>query len=319
MMYRLENKCQQQVKKKLSNLILILLITIIILNVAVQLYHSNNHYDRVDIFIIDYFVGEEFNAGEVISHGIIVEDVIKSVDDDLNTNNYDITFRAGDTVEDEEAKYLKGLEEIIAYKRNNPEREVIINVSLVFYEYNQKHEQLIKEAIEEGITIVAAAGNDSLEKELYPAAFSEVIAVANARDSGKEDSSNYGEHIDISAPGNVEKIFSELYQKNFGNYDTNGTSYSAPRVAASLAKLLELEQGLEAEDALEIMFSNSNSISDELYEEKKLGSGLLNLNQAIKEVDIYYYVINKVENLSLFLMITLFFSVVYSLQLKLKT
>ena len=318
-MYRLENKCQQQVKKKLSNLILILLITIIILNVAVQLYHSNNHYDRVDIFIIDYFVGEEFNAGEVISHGIIVEDVIKSVDDDLNTNNYDITFRAGDTVEDEEAKYLKGLEEIIAYKRTNPEREVIINISLVFYEHNQKHEQLIKEAIEEGITIVAAAGNDSLEKELYPAAFSDVIAAANARASGKEDSSNYGEHIDISAPGNVEKIFSELYQKNFANYNTNGSSYSAPRVAASLAKLLELEQDLETEDALEIMFSNSNSISDELYEEKKLGSGLLNLNQAIKEVDIYYYVINKVENLSLFLMITLFFSVVYSLQLKLKT
>lgn len=49
---------------------------------------------------------------------------------------------------------------------------------------------------------MSAAGNDNTERPGYPAAYPEVIAVAATNASGEKASfSNYGDYIDVAAPG----------------------------------------------------------------------------------------------------------------------
>jgi len=57
-------------------------------------------------------------------------------------------------------------------------------------------------AVSEGVTVVAAAGNDGSADFQYPAAYPEVVAVAATDASGGlTDFSSYGAWVDITAPG----------------------------------------------------------------------------------------------------------------------
>ncbi len=93
----------------------------------------------------------------------------------------------------------------------------------------------IKACHDAGITLVAAAGNYNTSKESYPAANDYVIAVGSTgltSATSKAGYSNYGDWLDISAPGYV-------YTPSLSGTDqysvTNGTSFSAPLVTGAIA------------------------------------------------------------------------------------
>lgn len=59
----------------------------------------------------------------------------------------------------------------------------------------------VKNAYDNGVLIVAAAGNDGKNSVLYPAAYSQVIAVGATDSSNKKASfSNYGSKVELVAP-----------------------------------------------------------------------------------------------------------------------
>lgn len=84
----------------------------------------------------------------------------------------------------------------------------VINLSLDFQSDVKHCEQIvsvchaIQHAIHEGVTVVAAAGNDDMSRVFYPAAAHGVIAVGASTYRGCDASySNYGQGLDLVAPG----------------------------------------------------------------------------------------------------------------------
>jgi hypothetical protein len=106
--------------------------------------------------------------------------------------------------------------------------------------------QSFAEARKAGITIVAAAGNNTSAAPVYPCSYEGVICVGAVTLSGEvANFSNYGGHVDVMAPG--EEILS-LYPKAMepdifsvkGYEIKNGTSQAAPYVSAQAAILKAL-------------------------------------------------------------------------------
>ena len=95
--------------------------------------------------------------------------------------------------------------------------------------------EVIRSAYIRGVVLVAAAGNENTDEKCYPAAFEEVIAVAASdRDDERASFSNYGDWVDVAAPG-VE-ICSTYLNNSYTNL--SGTSMSCPN-AAGLAALIK--------------------------------------------------------------------------------
>jgi subtilisin family serine protease len=110
-----------------------------------------------------------------------------------------------------------------------------INLSLEITEETEAVRQALRAALDQGIIVVAAAGNGSGQPVSFPANMPGVIAVANTRDDGSlYVSSNIGPEIALAAPG-VAPV-STLLGGGYG-VRGSGTSYSSPLVVGALAAL----------------------------------------------------------------------------------
>lgn len=104
-------------------------------------------------------------------------------------------------------------------------------------------EQIINDCIEEGITVVCAAGNDgkNLDEPGYdvmPAEIQRAITVGAVDIQDKIASfSNYGYMVDTFAPGLY--ITAASHTNNTGEYMLSGTSMASPHVAGVCALYLE--------------------------------------------------------------------------------
>jgi len=111
----------------------------------------------------------------------------------------------------------------------------IINLSLGGANKSETVKAAVEEAREEGIIIVAAAGNLGEKGLLYPAAFSEVISVGAVdfnypEEPGLTGYSNYSSELDVLAPGgDLKEDSSNRGWKDgiLSTYTSNGSSFSA--------------------------------------------------------------------------------------------
>ncbi|MFC5467124.1 S8 family peptidase [Cohnella suwonensis] len=111
----------------------------------------------------------------------------------------------------------------------------VINMSLGNYAEAEFLHDALKYAYERGVVIVAASGNDNTDRPGYPAAYAEVIGVsATDADETRAEYSNYGDYIDVAAPGT--SIPSTYPGSQYAAL--SGTSMASPHVAA-LASLVK--------------------------------------------------------------------------------
>ncbi|MHB1355179.1 MAG: C1 family peptidase [Anaerolineae bacterium] len=108
----------------------------------------------------------------------------------------------------------------------------VINLSVGGYGESSTLQGAIQYAYSNGVVLACAAGNGGTNQAFYPAYFSECLAVA-ATDEWDIDAyfSNYGDWVDVSAPG-VAITSSWL---GGGTHTLNGTSMASPHVAGLAA------------------------------------------------------------------------------------
>ena len=154
----------------------------------------------------------------------------------------------------------------------------IINLSLGGEENLQSMEEAVDYAWEHGVLIVGASGNDSSSSPTYPAAYDNVLSVsATTYDNTLASYSNYGDTIDICAPGgddgdaNGDGYVDYILQNTFsesgrhsreGYYFMAGTSCAAPHVSGVAALVKSVNLDLDASDIREILESSAVDLGD---------------------------------------------------------
>jgi subtilisin family serine protease len=157
--------------------------------------------------------------------------------------------------------------------------------------YVSYHQSVINELFEDGVIVVAAAGNGSTcggpDNLVYPAAYNNVIAVTSIGATMKHEqiegninsTHQHNASVDIAAPGyGVPLTFPN---NSYGS--GNGTSFAAPLVSGTIGLMLSVNDKLNPCEA-EIILKNTALNIDSLNEpyEGKLGAGLLNAYKAVK-------------------------------------
>jgi hypothetical protein len=138
--------------------------------------------------------------------------------------------------------------------------------------------RLIRKAIDAGIFVVAACGNDASENPVFPAALSGVIAVT-AVDHRKKlySEANTGSYIDVAAPG-----VGILTTGPGGRYDfSTGTSIATANVSASLALLLAKNPNIQRDILSATALDLGKPGHDDAY-----GDGLINVMKAMQRLGI---------------------------------
>jgi subtilisin family serine protease len=106
----------------------------------------------------------------------------------------------------------------------------IISMSFGSYQSSLTEQILINTAINQGIVMVAAAGNSDTNTLFYPASYTGVISVgATDQNDMKASFSNYGSRIDVMAPG--VNIYSTIATSASAYTSYSGTSMACPLVA----------------------------------------------------------------------------------------
>jgi len=162
----------------------------------------------------------------------------------------------------------------------------IINLSLGGSFHDPNLQEAVAYARAKGCLVVAAAGNQG-GALLYPAAYSETLAVAATDDRQRRPSySNYGPGVDLAAPGGTQSV--GIYSlAPAGGYTTLfGTSMAAPHVSGLAALLWSIAPALTADQVAGIMEDTALKVGTTPYDARgwnqELGYGLINAPAAIQ-------------------------------------
>ncbi len=144
-------------------------------------------------------------------------------------------------------------------------------------------QDIIDYALSKNCLIISAAGNDNTIVPDYPSAYKGVMAVGSVGSGDVKSSfSNYGEQVDISAPG--EFIYNTLNGSTYGAI--SGTSMASPMVASAAALVKAKFPAftmLQVGEQLRVTADDIYSTNQAKYA-GMLGKGRLNVLRAITEV-----------------------------------
>ncbi|MFN3405456.1 MAG: S8 family serine peptidase [Cytophagaceae bacterium] len=158
--------------------------------------------------------------------------------------------------------------------------------------YSQTNQNIINfAALEHDALIVAAAGNDNMEVDFYPASYDNVLSVASTDTTTlngklvdrKAAFSNYSTSVDICVHGS-QMMSTANDGVSYNAY--NGTSFSTPVVAGAAgivrSRFPELS-GLQVAELLRVTATNIDTISINASFNEKMGKGMLNMYAALTE------------------------------------
>jgi len=168
----------------------------------------------------------------------------------------------------------------------------VINMSLRFPGLSSCPASLqnaINYAVSQGISVVAAAGNDQLSdanNTMFPAGCSNVISVAALDEKGtRAEYSQINSTVDIAAPGGGSNPGIPAWVASGSMGYMSGTSMAAPMVSGVIANMYSLDSGLTpAEVDIYITGSNfSNDIGDS-GRDNSYGYGAIDFSKAAAAV-----------------------------------
>ena len=138
----------------------------------------------------------------------------------------------------------------------------------------------VNNARDEGVVMVAAAGNDGTSVVSYPAAYGSVIAVGASDSSDRRASfSNYGTNLALMAPGVM--IYSTQGGDNYQHL--SGTSAAAPHVAGVAALMLSVDPALTPEELSTVLNSTARDVSQAGYD-PTTGWGIVDAFNAVEQI-----------------------------------
>ena len=147
--------------------------------------------------------------------------------------------------------------------------------------------QAIQRAIDKGIIVVAAAGNNKNNRPIAPCNYPGVLCVGSSRADKKVSGfSNFGAHVDLLAPGEpILSLFppSDYNQStsstfNLPGYEVkSGTSQSAAYVSA-ISALLKVALNADGDEVKARLFSTAENIPSD--EGQYFRNGLIHLERA---------------------------------------
>ena len=145
------------------------------------------------------------------------------------------------------------------------------------------HAEVVDYALRNGVTIVAAAGNDGRERFYYPGALEGVIAVGAFDESGEvAPFSTFGAQVSFVAPGT--NIFSSYLDDEYAF--STGTSHATPFVAGAAAMLKSYARqarGVRLTDRqVKHVLKHTADRVDTRFKDRKAGFGRLNLLDAMR-------------------------------------
>jgi len=230
-------------------------------------FPDNGDFEIPDNVPMDeFFQGHGTQIAGIISAQTNNETGIAGLVPGLRVMNIRAGTASGYLEEDDVAK-------AIIYAVNNGAR--VINMSFGDVVASSFLQDVIKYAYDQGVVMVAAAGNSGSNELHYPSAFAETISVGSSTENDALASfSNWGQTIDLVAPG------ADIYATAINNeYNiVQGTSFSAPIVTAAAGLLLSNRPRFSNEQVRNTLKSTSYDLGargwDELF-----GAGRLNMYQ----------------------------------------
>ena len=155
----------------------------------------------------------------------------------------------------------------------------VLNFSFGEEYYSPLLHDVIKFAYANGVTMIGSSGNNNWYRKHYPSDFEEVISVGGITERFfKSSISNYGNRVDILAPGQAVPSLSPNNQYSA----KSGTSVAAPHVTATVALLLEQNPNLNPQEIKFILENSANDDNEFPGWDPLNGKGILNINRALE-------------------------------------
>jgi subtilisin len=163
----------------------------------------------------------------------------------------------------------------VCYALERAPRPLVLNLSLGGDTPVEALEAILRQALSEGVPVVAAAGNQGKEGPAhYPAAWDlPGLLAVGALDEGLEAPapfSTWGGYVDLAAPG--EGL--PCPAPGGGMASCRGTSFAAPLAAGALALLLEARPGLSPEAYARLLQEAARPLP---FPKEAVGAGALDL------------------------------------------
>ncbi|MAT38685.1 MAG: hypothetical protein CL946_03680 [Ectothiorhodospiraceae bacterium] len=152
----------------------------------------------------------------------------------------------------------------------------IINMSFGDVVYSRVLRDVVKYAYGRGVVLVGSAGNSGVNVLHYPSAYDEVISVTGSTSNDFLAGYNFGQTIDITAPG----LGVPATNKDGGYTSFSGTSAAAPFVAGVAALVKSLHPEFTPEEVRGVLIASAEDQGSTGWDER-WGAGLLRADRAV--------------------------------------
>jgi thermitase len=221
------------------------------------------------------------SVSDIYGHGTPIAGIIAADDDGsgvvgLAPDSYLINVKVAD---DKGKCPVAALVEGIIWAVDNGAS--VINISIELKDSTPELQEAVDYAWDNGIVIVAAAGNGGDSQPVYPAAYENCIAVTAIREDGTlAPLANYGDWVDVAAPG--FNIYTILPDDAYGY--KHGTSFATAYVSGLAALLFPAVTDADGDGRLNDEVRQAIESACEDIDITGIGHGLIDVAGSLSEL-----------------------------------